>query len=39
LLDDSVMSTLEVIEEPSTGLMLTRPMSDKVVVDLDALWA
>jgi hypothetical protein len=33
------MSTLQVIEEPSTGLTVTSSMSDKVVVDLDALWA
>jgi hypothetical protein len=33
------MSTLQVIEEPSTDLTVTSSMSDKAVLDLDALWA
>lgn len=38
-LDNNVMSTLDVIEDPATGMAVPSSTSEKVVVNLDALWA
>jgi DNA helicase-2/ATP-dependent DNA helicase PcrA len=38
-LDESVQATLEVVEEPPVGSVVSGSASGKVVVDLDPLWA
>jgi DNA helicase II / ATP-dependent DNA helicase PcrA len=38
-LDERVKSTLEIIEEPPRGFQVANSTSEKVIVDLDPLWA
>jgi hypothetical protein len=38
-IDERVQSTLEVIEERPRGFKVASSTSEKVIVDLDSLWA